>query len=254
MTAEEKKNYVAKILLMPIEVLTSREIKTTIEAKDKMQIIKTSMRYKPPGSKSRGALDPDVSDIAIGFYERVYNLKEIKYSNGDSVFLDGKLLQNRYPVNWQFIGDTMNSVNKEINYHCLANFWLIPGEIGRRLGEFSKATKYKDKLDDFLEGLKNEYCDYSNRFSDYFKHFNSFDIFIKKHFLQGCIADNGDIKKLSCPEDIEKMIASRADEIAQEKYEVLYNNFFEKLEPHNANSSTNGIGCSITDKFDTLSI
>lgn len=218
-----------------MKVLTRRTIKTKVEVIDKTQIITTNMRYLPPHSKS-SALDSDVSDIAIGFYERIYNVNEIKNSDGNSAFPNSKLLECRRAVNWEFIGDTMNTAYKDINYHCLANFWLIPGQIGRTFGKYSRASKYRDKLDAFLSSLNNGYYDYSEVFSVYFSHFNSFDVFIEKHFLRSyveCKEGEKVIKTLSCPKDVEKMITLRAYEIAQEKYEVLYNYFSENLEPLN---------------------
>jgi hypothetical protein len=102
------------------------------------------------GQKYYSSADADMSDFAIGFYEIIY--KEI---------LKGKpiLGQKGSLRNSEFAGDTMNSFNTIANctpgagkssrlrtekeewpeylrvyhsqYHCLANFWILPMDIGR---------------------------------------------------------------------------------------------------------------------------
>lgn len=102
------------------------------------------------GQKYYSSADEDMSDFAIGFYNILY--KESLNSN--------PILKNDgYLLNKEFAGDTMNSVNTIENitpgagktikerteegkwpeylqnyhdkYHCLANFWLLPMDVGR---------------------------------------------------------------------------------------------------------------------------
>ena len=98
-----------------------------------------------------------MSDFTVGFYEIVYKdlLKCMTLLNGK-----GEL------YNAQFAGDTMNSFNTianftinagksmakrtpleewpeylkdyRIRYHCLANFWILPMDIGRTSRKLNK--------------------------------------------------------------------------------------------------------------------
>ena len=95
-----------------------------------------------------GAPDEDMCDFTLGFYKVLY---------GDNLLKDKELLNERNRIkNNDFAGDTMNSFNtiaKLINgsqsneenipvnpalqfykeqYHCLANFWVIPMQHGRK--------------------------------------------------------------------------------------------------------------------------
>lgn len=155
------------------------------------------------GQKHRSTLDEDMSDFAVGFYEIIY--KDIL--NSKSLLND-----NGYLLNKEFAGDTINSFNTIANitpgagrsrkqrtpngkwpeylqdyhekYHCLANFWLIPMEMGRTTkGILNKAKKpINDYMDCFLEivhlKIKFDCCD-----REYFKCFSSWRDFASKHFL-----------------------------------------------------------------------
>ena len=110
-----------------------KEYKTIKRSKcQDRDVIKTSQKYIRKN-------DPDMSDFAIGFYEIIY--KDIL--NGKTILDEKGYLQNKE----LFAGDTMNSFRTikrrnpkenilkkyEYQYHCLANFWLIPMEMGRTI-------------------------------------------------------------------------------------------------------------------------
>lgn len=125
----KKQNDARKILLTPIEF--GEEISFENNR------IFTKQTYS-------GSLDPDMSDLAVGFYGIIYGLKILTDS--------GKLLKK------DFAGDTMCFFNTVANripeagrlkkqrtsienwpaylqdyykYRCLANFWVLPMEVGR---------------------------------------------------------------------------------------------------------------------------
>lgn len=138
---ESDRNWLRKILLTPIKCEGSK----VLESDDKNNVILTSdTRYCYHNG------DPDMSDLAIAFYKILYGKEMLKSDGGFCCH--------------EFAGDTMNSFNsvakkffngkpaskvtrEEMNeyfrrwpllqeyfdgYHCLANFWAIPKEIGRR--------------------------------------------------------------------------------------------------------------------------
>lgn len=179
------KEQVKKILLMPIECTTQSSI-AIFTHNDK---IFSSQKYK-------GILDPDMSDIAVGFYNIVYE---------DILSKDGLLKKDDY-CNDNFLGDTMNSFNSIANivpeagksvkqrtdwkmwpsflqnyhssYHCLSNFWVLPRNIGRRGKKFNS----HDSVDIFLNILQKDYS-ILEKYPDYFKQMNTYGKFYQKHFL-----------------------------------------------------------------------
>ncbi|MCI7304021.1 MAG: hypothetical protein MR704_20145 [Clostridia bacterium] len=149
------------------------------------------------GQKYYGAADEDMSDFAVGFYEIIY--QDIL----DQTILDEK---GKF-VNKEFAGDTMNSFASIANitsnagktnrsrtpkskwpiylqnyyetYHCLANFWLLPMNIGRT----SKKLNYYDSMDLFLNRLKQDYSTLSD-YKDYFEKISTFEDYCQKHFVK----------------------------------------------------------------------
>lgn len=182
----EHKEQVEKILLMPIECTTQSSIAIFTHNNR----IFSSQKYK-------GSLDPDMSDIAVGFYNIVYK---------DILSKDGLLKKDDY-CNDNFLGDTMNSFNSIANivpkagksvkqrtdrkmwpsflqnyyssYHCLANFWVLP----RCIGRCGKKLNSQDSVDIFLNILQTNYS-ILDKYPDYFKQMNTYRKFCKKHFLQ----------------------------------------------------------------------
>ncbi len=207
-----------EILLLPIDVYTRRKKDIVLSDNDGIMFIKSAMRYIPPNSKSAGALDWDVSDIAIKFYEAIYSKSPI-------------LREDRRPLSDQFIGDTMNTSNKDGNYHCLSNFWLLPMKLSRTLSSDSKANKgvAGDSVPKFLKYLKANYSSYERNYPDYFNHFGNFETFCKKHFIEGVYSQNGAILEVEEHDDLDKLLRKRAESIAIEKTEELKQLFFDEL-------------------------
>lgn len=173
---KEEKDMVKKVLLLPI--ICKKKIKKISRDRN---IIYTGQKYY-------GNADEDMSDVAVKFYEIVY--ENILKEQGGSL-LDDK----GYILNRNFAGDTINSFNSIANivpgagkttkqrtnedewpeslknyyskYHCLANFWIIPFRIGRR----GKKWNYYDSVDIFFKKLENKL-----EKKDY-------EAFIEKHFV-----------------------------------------------------------------------
>jgi len=190
---EKMKKQVAEILRTPIVSSNKNQgiIAENILEKNgnKHTIIKSTQKYNPK------CLDPDMSDFAIGFYKIIYEK--------DIINASGQL------INCCFAGDTMNSFNsianitpnagiskklrtkqdswrKELkkyhnNYHCLANFWILPMCIGRKS---MKLNKY-DSMDIFLSMLVEDksYENTLGSHKEYYIHFRNYNEFFKKHFL-----------------------------------------------------------------------
>jgi hypothetical protein len=200
------------------------------------------------GQKYYSGADPDMSDIAVKFYEIIY--KDLL----DQFRIKSILNDEGYLRCPEFAGDTMNSFNTVANKtpgaglsrrqrtpksewpeylrdyneknHCLANFWLLPLEIGRSLnGELNKAVKpINDYVDNFLNLIKTE-IKFDKSESCFFRSFDSFDEFIDIHFVKSYIK-NGSINFYSGSDsNSEKIIESmlqridqRAEDIANSKY------------------------------------
>lgn len=233
----KKQKDVKKILLTPIELGEEKSFENNC--------IFTKQTYKV-------SPDPDMSAVAVGFYEIIYGLK----------ILDGE----GNLLNEEFAGDTMCSFNTIANsisaagksktqrtsiedwpvylrdyyyqYHCLANFWLLPMEVGRTnpanklaLKGLSKSTVCKDYMDRFLEYYSKNPRRYESRYPSYVLKFGTDIDFYNKHFLLGMnnYADviNGKIviTKLTLKNNPEQTIKNmtmaieaRADAISKSKY------------------------------------
>lgn len=224
-----REEQVKKILLMPI--ISSKDIKgITLATRNdtKESFILSSHSY---GNNS----DEDMSNIAIRFYKVIYDIDIIK----------GEKLRDV-----QFAGDVMNSYNQiarritcsldkkeewKKRYHCLANFWILPMEVGRKgIKGFSKSQVSKDYMDGFLQVLKNRYEEYRTRYSKYFEKLSEFDKFCKYHHIQNVYFENSKCVKITGLEPanrvidvMESMCIKRADELCKEKGKVLYELFKE---------------------------
>ena len=227
----EKKVY--EILFMPIVPVNRKNEKPFINSEN---IIETGEIYIPENSRSLGCLDADMSDIAILFYETIYSVMILKEYR--KALFDKNVARKsdiRRPNNSNFLGDTMiTSFKKEIpNYHCLANFWILPGKIGRELTHnLSRGRKnsLNDKMDLFLKDLKKKECEYKEEFPQYFKEFDlePNKTFYSKHFLYNSFIDkNGEIISIDSVDDAKNAISKRAYEIAKAKGEELYSLFDE---------------------------
>ncbi|WP_271810868.1 hypothetical protein [Clostridium beijerinckii] len=245
----EKEDQVYKILLMPI-YCDKKQNKISREDNK----IKTGQKY-------RSMSDEDMSDFAIGFYEIIYkdmlNSKRILEQNGS-------LYNNEYA------GDTMNSFNTIANitpqagkssskrtdkeewpeylqnyyskYHCLANFWLLPMEIGRTTkGKLNKAIKpIGDYMDRFLEMVYSEVRFDESDCSKYFSCFKNWNDFADRHFLKNSYLDqklkvdlysnyNEDRSEYFIEKALDK-IEQRAKCIAKSNYAEELWNYFNKFQ------------------------
>lgn len=153
------------------------------------------------GQAYRGSRDYDMSDIAVAFYDVFYA----------DILTEPVLRDGRF-ANRLFAGDTMNTFATTANRsgligsarrnwtpeaewpewlrkyrrngRCLANFWLVPCEIGRSfigpLNFLNKMRYARDYMDRFLELVKS--ADFT---LPYFSCFGSWDGFVERHCL-GC--------------------------------------------------------------------
>lgn len=250
-----------KILLAPI--IVDRELNKS----EKGLVFKWSDDSKTTiisGQKYKRAPDADMSDIAVAFYESLYEITMLNVKNNFE--------------NDEFAGDTMNtykivarfasSEKKDewkSKYHCLANFWLLPFEVGRTnkssgklckgraikpaetVENFNKRTK--DYMDRFLDQLSKNKGEYNKTFPVYFKRFTIGDLvnndlseFGKAHFLNDIYISNGNVIHFSTIEsdkpklssdDVDKVISCMEENIMERakaivnspKARVLYRTF-----------------------------
>lgn len=214
---------------MPIDVIGGSEKKVKIDFRSGR--ISSTQNYR--------GRDPDVSDIAMDFYSLIYNINE-------------NLVQNRRLVNTDFCGDTITSyktLKKKIDInqktdeqlrditHCLANFWLLPMDVGhssswtakRHLMHLSKSVKCKDWMPSFLKYYFENINLYKEAFATYTEKFSSEEEEYKKqHYLIGI--DEKKIKSIKDYTDmydirINNMIKSKGNKIIEmiknQKYEVI---------------------------------
>lgn len=233
----EKTKKVYKILLTPIIC-----DKNTSKIKIQDGIIRSSQLYY-------GTADEDMSDFSIGFYKIIYK-DLLSNSNGEI------LNESGYPIDKEFMGDTMHSFNSLANiilndaskrvrspiekwppelveyhlrYHCLANFWIIPMRHGRKS---AKLSKY-DSVDYYLTRVRE--CLINDK-EGYFGKFISWEKFLESQYISNYVLKdnplfiyesndkNRCIDELKC---INNFWESRANEIvyknADELYEYFYN-------------------------------
>lgn len=190
---ELKIKQVYDILLMPINCTKHCGFndKRKVEIKKRENTIETTQTYwqeykdKKTGERFRYhpfSSDCDMSDFACGFYEIIYK-----------DFLGGKKIvdDNGCLVCKEFAGDTMTSVSKlqelKKRYHCLANFWILPMELGRKSEDkLSKTSGYydmEDYMDRFLLLLKYKLEEYKKRYPIYFSKIDKFEELSDIHFL-----------------------------------------------------------------------
>ena len=240
---EKQKNEVIKILMTPIKVCGRSSGMPNIYMEKK--VIQSTQTYE-------SSFDEDMSDFAVGFYEVLYKS-----------LLDGKkILHQEKLADVEFAGDTMNSFNTIANrvpeagksrkqrtdeevwpeylrhfkdhYHCLANFWLLPMEIGRKSNHRYSKTRCKDYMDRFLNKISKEFEKVMDR-----KKYKDFEEFKKLHFLEGSYIDAEDGKVLSfsnsskntAEEVIESMnqkIYKRAEMIANSPVGEKLSKYFKK--------------------------
>ncbi len=239
-----KKDDVKRILLTSIEVKKDLDNISLYRCK---KILSGQKYVRDP--------DPDMSDFAIQFYEIIYD---------DLIILDADGYLNKN----DFAGDTMCSFDTIANripgagksratrtdykvwppylqkyynmYHCLANFWLLPMEVGRNGNKLSKSRATKDYVDRFIKYYREYLSCYECKYDDYTKKFNYEDDFFEKHFLVGennfvrLIKNEYIVNEFSkeSPQEIIgsmiKLIEGRAEAISNSKYCKQLWEFFNK--------------------------
>lgn len=193
-------------------------------------------------------LDEDMSDFSIGFYEILY--RELL---GEKQILNASGMLN----DCCFAGDTMNSFHSianitpgagkskntrtmpycwpeelheyKENYHCLANFWLIPTCIGR----MSKKLNYYDSMDMFLERIIANYQSVFKQHTSYYNQIGNPQSFFETHFIASYSVN----EKISyCEENAFKLIEQatkrmqqRAVDLAKSKYANDLWDYFNEL-------------------------
>ena len=165
-----------EVLLMPIDVVKGNNSIKIVNGR-----IKSTQSY-------RGS-DPDMSDAAVEFYQIVY---------GRRIEKNGVLADDEK----NFCGDTMMSSkslkrlysleNIEDKTHCLANFWILPMDVGhsspwtgrRGLMYLSKSAKCCDDMCSFLDFYIKNIESYNKEYSNYVKVFGKDEpTFRGKHML-----------------------------------------------------------------------
>ena len=254
MNSNDKRAIVKKLLLTPIDCNKTKYHSIQLDI-DK-GIICSPQKYV---RKS----DCDMSDFSIGFYEIIY--RDIIPNK------DGKLLSDKgYLINKEFAGDTINSFNTlaniilgvksnkerktedtwddllkdyKRNYHCLANFWLIPMRHGRQ----SKKLSNTDSLDLYLEKLSKDFKSFkadefikyradNNQYENYFRVIDTYKNFLDKHCISWYMIKMGvrdfyknkDRDKDICKSfvgNISKFMDERADVISKKYTDELYEYF-----------------------------
>lgn len=242
----KKSKQVYEILLMPIEFNSEKYKDGNVYKDYKIEeqkifkygsVIKSTQSYYP---KYQGNVrykfhpDPDMTDFACGFYEIIY-----------APLLNGKKIVDEAGnfVDKEFAGDTMTSASKlpglRDKYHCLANFWLLPMEIGRTSNnDWTKTSrKYdiQDFMDRFLSLLKANFDEYKCLYSSYFKNIDTFKRFVKIHHLDGAYVDEeytviqfSNNIDISTSNRLFELIKCRADNISKSEYADELWDYFNK--------------------------
>lgn len=198
-------------------------LRTPIESKKKYKKIELSNGIIYSSQEFNGSEDEDMSDFAIGFYKILYS----KTLKGEGI-LCGKDL-----ADCCFAGDTMNSYNtiaklvkrrrnpltrEDINllneyynqYHCLANFWILPSCLGRR----GRKGNNLDSMDIFLNGLNSNYEGLIKKHKSYYESWKSYSSFQKAHFIKGYeYIEDSTVRDLYKDKNGEKLIGTATDRI-----------------------------------------
>ena len=256
----DKKKQVEEILLSPINVIGYKGNAAARINKVRNKIETTQSYY--PYKNYPINLDADMSDFAIGFYEIIYK-----------DFLENEILKETDALfNEEFAGDTMNSFNSIANtvpgagkssarrtersewpkylqeyydqYHCLANFWVLPMVVGRKAdNKYYKAySNYysvdggtQDYMDRFLKVLKDNFGVYKESYPDYFRKLDSFEDFLNVNYINdvyykdGCIVDYSSLEAEERIERITDNIKGRAKAISNSKHIDELWKYFDSL-------------------------
>lgn len=169
------------------------------------------------------APDEDMCDLAIRFYEILYGLEE-----GSILRQEGK------PKEWENAGDTMNSFENVVKfsseikksewneiYHCLSNFWMLPGCIGRETNSDSKNSGGIFSEPITVESFNKGRRDYMDRFlCD--KHSLDLDEFAKGHYIDGVYIKNRVVDKFSYLEESDEDFTSKVDGVIDKMMDKIF--------------------------------
>lgn len=187
---------------------------------------------------SSGNSDQDMSDIAIKFYKVLYG-EDMEISN---------------EMGSLFAGDTMNSYNTVIkgasdkikkfwnnHYHCLANFWVLPTQVGRSCRKCNKAAG-GDYMDIFLGKYlhdENFYGQFQENYEEYTRRFPR-ESFAELHMIEGIYTEKQIVKDLPHDQGADTVInemwsriEKRAELIAKNKkneLKMLFDSFSQNFE------------------------
>lgn len=189
------KEDVKKVLLMPIETTTGTNEIFTYNNK-----IFSSQTYS-------SSLDPDMSDIAVQFYKILYGREILENMDRNKTQF----------VNQNYAGDTMNTgiYEKGSRYknkldsrfrHCLANFWIIPFDHGRK-----REKPQRDYVEKYLKYVE----DAIDKKEIYFNDFGQFQGFLDVHCLSKSIKSVTIEDQIRCIEERANMI------VKSDKFEEL---------------------------------
>lgn len=179
-----------------------------------------------------GNVDEDMCDFAIGFYEILYGF------NKGEILAQSK--DKKSIIDWEYAGDTMNSyatvsryASKEKKkewketYHCLANFWMIPGNIGRQTTPDSKNSGGVYSKPITVESFNKGRRDYMDRFLCELCEKHNLDEFSKKgHYIDGVYIKNGKVDKFSYLEETDEDLT---DEDFSSKVDGIINKMMDKI-------------------------
>ena len=137
-------------------------------------------------------------------------------------------------------------------YHCLANFWVLPGKIGRtKMNRFSKqqikrpkktvtnfnscrgeyVDRFLEALADFREDFKHEFVDYAGKF----KLDDDIVNFAEAHYIKDLINDDGKVILYSKIDETmgnltERMVDSKTDETTENLDERMVDAVIDSME------------------------
>lgn len=202
-TDEQKQKIVQEILKTPIIASSTYYSKPCLVSDSE------NNNYIISGQRYKGCADEDMCDFSIGYYNVIYEKDILENSNITEIFA----------------GDTMiDNYKKELNnYHCLANFWILPMKVGRSCGRLNRARL---RMDSFLKKLLENYGSYKENYKEYFIEFSE-ETFVEKHYLNGSFFANNTVVEINTVDDARKCISIRAENLSKKKFKDLYD-FFEE--------------------------
>lgn len=200
-TDEQKQKIVQEILQTPI-IASNTYYGTPCFVSDSK-----NNHYIISGQRYEGCSDEDMCDFSVGYYQVIYEKDILKSSKITEIFA----------------GDTMiDHYKKELsNYHCLANFWILPMRVGRSCGRLNRARLHMDL---FLKKLWKEYGAYQKEYEEYFTEFRK-ETFAEKHYLDGSFIVDHRAVEIHTVEDARKCISKRAENLSEGKFKDLYEYF-----------------------------